>query len=375
MDMGSRKMENSDKLIWELALRRLEKGGTDAEWTKKLFFAGIRDDTAVFLCSRGNEENGHKETLEEALSWAAGRKINAELRSQKVPLPESIREERKKGTSRPPVAGVLAFLVLILAAALLAGNIFLRSTNPEKSFYGVTSAKINGNVRLVQLSDLGNTSFGEGNRGLLESVSLLEPDLIVMTGNIAGADKENAFSLCQELSEIAEIVYAFGENEENLGADYESELETEGIHVLRNEAVSITAEGNTIDLYGVFSQEISADDVHVQDTFREFYEGSPKNFKIMVSNDPYLYSGTSFKDWPDLLLSGGTLGGGINLPYFGVLHDPVYGFLPERKMDAYVSGKYYIGTSMLIVSRGLTNEGVFRIGNPPEITVIDLSRY
>lgn len=380
IDMGNRKekMENSDKLTWELALRRLEKTVSDASpggWLRNLSFIGIQGDVAVFSYSGDGAAEGHAESLEEALSWAAGRKITVEIRQRKPSVPRNTSGKRAAKSKKKPFLAASICLILFIAAAFLAGRILLRDSGFEKEFYKITSTKIHGKFRLVQLSDLGNTSFGDGNSELVESVALLEPDLIVLTGNMAGSDKESALDLCRQLSEIAQIYYVFGENEESLGEGYREELEAEGVHVLDNEMASVAVEGELIDLYGVSPQVTSAEEVQGQEAFLEFYESSPEHFKIMVSSTPYMYSDTSFDDWPDLLLSGGTLGGGLHLPYLGVLHDDVYGFLPEWKENAYLYGKYYINTSPLIVSRGLTNEDVFRIGNSPELAVIDLSRY
>ena len=51
------------------------------------------------------------------------------------------------------------------------------------------------------------------------------------------------------------------------------------------------------------------------------------------------------------------------------------GLFPELFGDAFLYGRYAAGSSPLIVSSGLTNRGVIRVNNSPELVVIDVSRY
>ena len=49
---------------------------------------------------------------------------------------------------------------------------------------------------------------------------------------------------------------------------------------------------------------------------------------------------------------------------------------PEKRGDGYfIKGEYSVNDTPLIVSAGLTNKGIPRINNQPELVVIDINRY
>ena len=50
--------------------------------------------------------------------------------------------------------------------------------------YDVTTDKLSQSVRIVELADLHNKEFGQGNRELVQKVGGLKPDLIAMTGDM-----------------------------------------------------------------------------------------------------------------------------------------------------------------------------------------------
>ena len=225
--------------------------------------------------------------------------------------------------------------------------VFLKPLHFETVFYHIASSKVDGSIRLVQLSDLEGTPYGTDNSELIENITLLDPDLIIFSGNMVEESQEYMLKLCQELSEAAEICYTFGENEKIFEADYRQKLEAEGVHVLTNEEYSVNLEENTIDLFGVESQENLADQNPLEEeVLQNFLTENPEHFKIMISSTPDIYSDEELVDGLDLMLAGGAL-----------------------------SGRYALSTGSLIVSRGLTKKNVWRIGNPPELVIIDISRY
>lgn len=53
------------------------------------------------------------------------------------------------------------------------------------------SAPLEHHLRLVQLSDLHNQKFGRDNARLIKRVRALEPDLILMTGDMINSDERD----------------------------------------------------------------------------------------------------------------------------------------------------------------------------------------
>ena len=71
-------------------------------------------------------------------------------------------------------------------------------------------------VRIVHLSDLHSWSFGDGNADLIAQVETLEPDLIVMTGDMLDKSDENAQVVCdliRNLVAAAPVYYCYGNHE------------------------------------------------------------------------------------------------------------------------------------------------------------------
>ena len=72
----------------------------------------------------------------------------------------------------------------------------------------------------------------------------------------------------------------------------------------------------------------------------------------------------------DLALTGHVHGGQFRIPFLGGVYGPGQGFFPQ--WDA---GLYTEGSTHMIVSRGLGNSLFpFRVNNPPEIVVVELSK-
>ena len=50
--------------------------------------------------------------------------------------------------------------------------------------YSISTPSISKNITIAQISDLHETSFGSGNQTLFQTVAALQPDLIVITGDM-----------------------------------------------------------------------------------------------------------------------------------------------------------------------------------------------
>ena len=86
--------------------------------------------------------------------------------------------------------------------------------------YTVISPKIQETIRVVQLSDLHNRSFGKDNEKLIKMVEELTPDIICMTGDMLNRNEESldvVENLVKQLSDMAPVYFSYGNHEE----DYE----------------------------------------------------------------------------------------------------------------------------------------------------------
>ena len=381
---------SAGNLKWEVAYRRLSKllpQEVIAEWIDQFELKESGDIVEVIYPGQMKIEEfreKYENTLDDCLSWAFDREIKAEFRPR---LAEGGKNPQKRKSSSPQktesrikkgllwcAAYVATFVVLIL------GINFIFNRSFEKTFYPVSSEKIDGTMRVVQLSDLNGSSFGSDNEELIKAVDLLQPDLILLSGNMTGTGSNEAgriAELCRRLAETAQVYYVYGDSEIKIAAGQENNLtallESVGVRVLENESDAIEVNGNLVDIYG-FSPAGSYELSQAMDSYQEFLDTEPDHLKISVVNDPGFLEKSENSRWGDIVFSGGRLGGEIRLPYVGALYEKENGFFPEKRSGAYMAGRYEMDSAILFVSRGLEKSGL-RIQNRPEIVITDISRY
>lgn len=270
----------------------------------------------------------------------------------------------------------LLIVLFAIAAAITAAWLVWRAPQGYATvFYTVESAEISDGMRIMQLSDLHGVSYGEDNASLIASAEALSPDLIVLTGDMADyttggeMDFDGLYSLCASLSDISPVLFCYGNDEYdavvNYGSNMTVQLEKAGVTVLGNRVVSMEINGNLLSIGGLsecgwaigeYAPDFEAE-LAGSDGFRLLLTHYPENLKDYISSDSY-----------ELALAGHTHGGIVVLPIVGALYANGQGWFPD-----YAGGEYNIGSSTLIVSRGLSDtELIPRINDPPEITVIDL---
>lgn len=99
----------------------------------------------------------------------------------------------KRGRWKKAVKWILC-VMLIMAGAFLFGR-HLLSDELEVTFYHFYSPKIMGtdNTRIVVLSDLHNREFGTDNKDLIGQIAALQPDLIIMAGDMVNGGGEGHY--------------------------------------------------------------------------------------------------------------------------------------------------------------------------------------
>lgn len=418
----------SGEMIWKLSVRRLKNRLSDEairsqldsftlkEITETTALISVPADVSISIL-----KNSHLEEFEEALSFAAGYKVEVnfvEKAKEKAKPAAKVkkkknREEKKQNLWRGLIYACTGILLILTA---IIGTIFFKNIqfnrNFRETFYQVGSSKVEHPFRVIQLSDLHDSAFGEGNKNLADRIVELQPDIVVMTGDMIEKEEnkegtvENALALCRELTPFVPVYYIYGNNEtmysfgihmgleeidEYLGCSEGNrdvglfrqkgentlldELEAAGVHVLWNEMDTIEVNGNQIDIYGVLTSNISAFWQYNEEQYNQFISEEPEHFKLMAVHEPYIFEVLKQRAWADLIMCGHTHGGSVRIPGIGGLYERRNGWLPERKSNAYISGKYDMLGNPLIVSNGIGNESYFRINNQPELVIIDVERY
>lgn len=216
--------------------------------------------------------------------------------------------------------------------------------------------------RVVQVSDLHNEEFGPGNARLLEKLRAAAPDLIVLTGDLVDSvhtDLDVAISFAQAAVEIAPTYFVTGNHEARL-ADYAAlrdGLQSAGVTVLENQAVTLARGTDRVVLYGL-QDPAFGDSPALPET---------EEFLILLAHRPEYFEGYAAQG-ADLVFSGHAHGGQVRLPFLGGLFAPGQGFFPK-----YDFGLYREFGAVMVVSRGLGNSIIpLRVNDPPELVIMSL---
>ncbi|MEY8754049.1 metallophosphoesterase [Peribacillus frigoritolerans] len=234
--------------------------------------------------------------------------------------------------------------------------------------------------KVVQLSDLHNKEFGEGNKRLVKKINKIEPDIIVITGDMLNNSHdipnngEVLIKLLENLNNNYPIYYVTGEHEEGLYYEdrnkyqkegtkeaYEEKLSNLGVTVLNDEQTTITRQDAKINLYGL--KEHLSGEIQIEERLGETNENE---VNILLSHRPFYFD--EYADWgADLVFSGDTHGGMLRLPFIGGVVS-TEGVFPE-----YDGGLFHKENLIMVVSRGLGNNPIpLRINNRPEVVEITL---
>ncbi len=256
----------------------------------------------------------------------------------------------RRGYWKKAVKRILLALVIVVGIFLLGRHML--SDELEVTFHHLYSPKILGtdNTRLAVLSDLHNREFGTDNEALIRQIAVLEPDLIIMAGDMVNAyedDLDKILHLCDELLKIAPVYYGPGNHENHLfyekGSPLESLLVEKGVHVLVNRAETVTIHKTPFLIGGLTTAPEGYEEYGAE--FIEEYEKS-REFKLLIAHYPSLYYEALADVEIDLGICGHYHGGLVRLPVLGGLYHGDVGFLPK-----YSGGMFSLPHSTIFVSR------------------------
>ena len=300
----------------------------------------------------------------------------------------------------------LVFVCIAVGTGLLGVN-YLENQTFKETFYCVSSLKANNKIRVIQISDLHNCTFGKDNEKLIERVEKLNPDIIIYTGDIIDTkndSEDSVVNLCAKLAKVAPSYFIYGNNEvekyyentftqdaldEKFGFDNDNrdpnklleitdslteKLTNVGVKVLKNSIDTITIGTTTVDIFGVLTSNPSAFWSYGGKGFDEFIYTNENNLKIMAIHEPQVFETYTPDTWGDLMLAGHTHGGTARIPIIGPAYTHEGGVLPARS-GHYVYGRYDVEGRPLIVSSGLENTNLLRFNNEPELVIVDINKF
>lgn len=238
--------------------------------------------------------------------------------------------------------------------------------------YDYKSSKISDNTEkfsIVQISDLHNACFGKNNKNLVDDIKSLEPDIIVITGDIVDSNHTDigvAIDFVRQMTERYPVYYVTGNHEYWLDEGQRRELFTgmkdAGAVILNNEKITIDVGTDSITLIGL-------DDNSLHDaTLHSIMETCDKNeLMVVLAHEPQ-YLDKYCDAGADLVLTGHAHGGQMILPFIGPLIAPAQGFFPT-----YTAGQFQKESTTMYISRGLGNSVIpVRLFNYPEIVCVEI---
>jgi predicted MPP superfamily phosphohydrolase len=268
------------------------------------------------------------------------------------------------------VGGLRALGVVVVALAFSAVGLRGGLAGPQLAKVEVWlerwPAALDG-FRIVQISDIhiGPILDRAFSRELADRVNALKPDLVAVTGDLVDG---SVSKLRDEVTPFGDIrgrfgvFFVTGNHDHYSGADgWSARLQELGFQILRNERITLEADGASFELAGVDDHRSGYETFGGEDLDAALADLPPDRFVLLLAHDP-----TTFKKarrmGVDLQLSGHTHGGQIW---------PFAWFV--RLAIPWVAGLYRSGDAQLYVSRGTGFWGPpMRLFAPAEITEIRL---
>lgn len=302
-----------------------------------------------------------------------------------------------------PIVILLVLLFLVISymnnKRIVIQNYQIISIKIPKSFHG---------VKLAVLSDLHGYRFGKEQEKLLEKLQSINPDYIMLAGDMLTADvwtgikKKTIYHNLAFLKQLAEkfpVYYAPGNHEHKFeerskdnGVNYQKfveKLQDYGIIYLENEAATITREDEEITVWGLkteleyYTKIWNRKKLSVEHIDELLSQPDADGFSILLAHNPEYYQ--AYISWgANLVFSGHLHGGIIRFPRLGGLISPTWELFPRTDGGAYQIGDLVVTkpctrkekgetNGVMVLSKGLGTHTInTRLGNPPELVVVEL---
>ncbi|TCC97992.1 metallophosphoesterase [Pedobacter psychroterrae] len=263
------------------------------------------------------------------------------------------------------LSGMLTAFVLIVLDAFWFEKAFI-----EFKEYSLTpKSGREGRLKIMQISDLHLNSVNRQLKRLARKVNKVKPDLLFITGDSV----DNAANLhileefMQLLSPAIKKAAIVGNWEHWSGIDLtelKSLYKRHNCDLLVNEAVQYQVSGITVLVSGI--DDFISGSADITKTLLQY---KPSDYHIVLNHCPEysadIIAGLDSYPAPDLILSGHTHGGQIN----------VLGFVPFKPQGSgrYLKGWYDLGRTKMYVSKGVGTSIVpIRFGARAEVAIFNI---
>jgi len=237
-------------------------------------------------------------------------------------------------------------------------------------------------LRFVLVTDLHACRYGAGQRILSEKIRALNPDAVLLSGDIFDdrLPDGNVKAFLASVAGERPCFYAFGNHEHwsERVPEMRGMLESAGVTVLEGSVRTVDMKGVKIDFCGLDDPTYRTDDEWLGQLAAVAAAVNPSRLRVLLSHRPE-YSG-AYADYDfDLICSGHLHGGQWGIPGLGlgVCGPSSGGPAPGERLlfPRRAGGAYRLNdTTTMVVSRGLAREStpLPRFFNHPELVVIDI---
>ncbi|MBQ9674110.1 MAG: metallophosphoesterase [Ruminococcus sp.] len=278
----------------------------------------------------------------------------------------------------------LVFLFIIL---FCIANIIYCNNVLTYSHYDVETSKIKHDIKFVMISDTEGKSYGVGNYRLAYKVLNADPEFVLILGDMVDKDNQDNTAdleaLCKILADKVPVYYTLGNHENNKytyengkpTSEFQKKIDATGANLLLNEMTDYTSKsGDRITIAGMrkypfFEYDEPDFDNDENHLFQKFLaQEDDSHYSILMCHYPEVAIWKLHDYDIDLMVSGHTHGGVIQIPFVGGIYAPEQGWFPD-----YYKGYYKMDNMQMIISAGLNNtHNVPRFNNPLDVAVVTL---
>lgn len=280
---------------------------------------------------------------------------------------------RIRRTRKPPFSPNRVNAVLLATALILSGiGVWQAVRVPDVKTVDIVlerlPAEMDG-LKVVQLSDLHASRLltEERNRAVVEKTNALNPDLIVITGDLVDGTVENR---ARDVAPFHDLkakygVFSIPGNHEYYSSylEWMKAFDDLGLHMLKNAHAIVIVQDRPLVIAGT-TDRVAPNFGLPQPDVKAALNGIPEEAPVILLQHQPRGAAENAEAGVDLQLSGHTHGGQIALAHW----------LVQLFNEGFVSGLYDVGNMKLYVSNGtgLWNGFPVRLGRTAEITEIIL---